>query len=304
MTQPPGNTEHDDQGHFKKQYSPEAYLKHLDQNTPTRAQEVADAVGCSYELAYKKLRELEEEGHVTSQKNGNARVWTLEGRSTEQSATGGHLDRKLLTVVVEHGPVTPAEIAEIVEVPATAIRERLDILAELTLTETPILKRDRDDLDDQTPVYSPHPASPAFETETGTLMTLSVDPADIPVTPEIEPNSDEFDIPENLTFTPGETLYCHVKTPQQTQTTNTYEFSYDVKYTEKRFENGNNILYVYLDNTDERFSNSDRYGGSKYRLVFGGERPKFERRSREESPDTWFKSYQEGEDVPFVVSRV
>ncbi|ERG91251.1 MAG: hypothetical protein J07HQW1_01285 [Haloquadratum walsbyi J07HQW1] len=105
-----------------------------------------------------------------------------------------------------------------------------------------------------------------------------------------------------MDFSAGDTLYCHVKTPQQR--TNTYEFCHDIEYTDTEFEAGNNILYVYLNNTDGRFDNTDSYRGSKYRLVFGGDRPEFERRSHEESPQKWSKSYQEGEDIPFVVKRV
>lgn len=37
--------------------------------------EVADEIGSSYETAYQKLRELEDEGRVTSRKVANARLW-------------------------------------------------------------------------------------------------------------------------------------------------------------------------------------------------------------------------------------
>lgn len=38
-------------------------------------QEVANAVGCVYDTAYKKLRKLEENEKVSSRKVANARLW-------------------------------------------------------------------------------------------------------------------------------------------------------------------------------------------------------------------------------------
>ena len=40
-------------------------------------QDVADEVGCKYRTANAKLHELEEEGVATSQKVGNAYLWTV-----------------------------------------------------------------------------------------------------------------------------------------------------------------------------------------------------------------------------------
>lgn len=40
-------------------------------------QDVADEVGCIYDTAYKKLRSLEDDGRVTSQKVANARLWRV-----------------------------------------------------------------------------------------------------------------------------------------------------------------------------------------------------------------------------------
>ncbi|SET50886.1 hypothetical protein [Natrinema hispanicum] len=39
--------------------------------------DVADAVGCSHDTAYKRLRSLEGDGRVTSRKIGQARVWSV-----------------------------------------------------------------------------------------------------------------------------------------------------------------------------------------------------------------------------------
>lgn len=40
--------------------------------------DVADAVGCSYETAYKKLHQLANEGTITRKKVGNANLWVVE----------------------------------------------------------------------------------------------------------------------------------------------------------------------------------------------------------------------------------
>jgi len=39
--------------------------------------DVADAVGCSHDTAYKRLRSLEDDGQVTSRKIGQARMWSV-----------------------------------------------------------------------------------------------------------------------------------------------------------------------------------------------------------------------------------
>lgn len=39
--------------------------------------DVADHVGCSYELAYKRLQELADEGKVESKRIGNSHAWTV-----------------------------------------------------------------------------------------------------------------------------------------------------------------------------------------------------------------------------------
>ncbi|WP_458207320.1 transcriptional regulator [Haladaptatus sp. NG-SE-30] len=39
--------------------------------------DVADRVGCSYELAFKRLHELQENGKITSKKVGGSRVWMV-----------------------------------------------------------------------------------------------------------------------------------------------------------------------------------------------------------------------------------
>lgn len=40
-------------------------------------QDVADKIECSYELAYKKLHRLEDQGEVQRQKVANTIIWTV-----------------------------------------------------------------------------------------------------------------------------------------------------------------------------------------------------------------------------------
>lgn len=73
------NADRDDEsGKYTETYPPEAFVDAVrDADGLAGTQAVADAVGCSYELAYKRLRALEDTGDVDSQKVGNARVWSV-----------------------------------------------------------------------------------------------------------------------------------------------------------------------------------------------------------------------------------
>jgi hypothetical protein len=74
------NADRDDQsGKYTEKYPPEAFTAAIrDAPGVAGTQDVADAVGCSYELAYKRLRALADDGDVVSQKVANARVWTVD----------------------------------------------------------------------------------------------------------------------------------------------------------------------------------------------------------------------------------
>lgn len=72
----PGAERDDDSGQYTETYPTEEFLEAIDSaDGMAGTQDVADAVGCSYETAYKKLRKLEDAGSVDSQKVANARVW-------------------------------------------------------------------------------------------------------------------------------------------------------------------------------------------------------------------------------------
>lgn len=68
----------EDTGRYVEEYPTEdfvAALKSLGGDGGT--QDVADEVGCKYDVAYKKLRRLEDEGRLTRRKVGNANLWML-----------------------------------------------------------------------------------------------------------------------------------------------------------------------------------------------------------------------------------
>lgn len=66
-------------GWFNEQYAPEEFVAAIESGDGfVGTQDVADDVGCSYELAYKRLRALVEDGTVASRKVANARVWFVD----------------------------------------------------------------------------------------------------------------------------------------------------------------------------------------------------------------------------------
>lgn len=72
--------ERDDKtGKYTDKYPEEAFLdaiRNADQMLGTG--EIADAVGCAHDTAYKRLQKLEEDNIVGSQKVGNTIVWFIE----------------------------------------------------------------------------------------------------------------------------------------------------------------------------------------------------------------------------------
>lgn len=64
-------------GRFKTVYHDEDLIDILDDEGPTGTRDVANTLGSTRVHAYNRLRELEEEGRVSSRKIGGSRVWTL-----------------------------------------------------------------------------------------------------------------------------------------------------------------------------------------------------------------------------------
>lgn len=70
--------EHDpDTGRIIQSYPLEKFHAAVAELDMAGTRDVADHVGCSYQLAYKRLRELEDQGRVESLKIGGSRVWSV-----------------------------------------------------------------------------------------------------------------------------------------------------------------------------------------------------------------------------------
>ncbi len=67
----------EDSGKFTEQYPREAFLRAVENTENATTKQVAEAVGCSYDLAYRRLNELEEEGEVTCTEIGSSFVWSM-----------------------------------------------------------------------------------------------------------------------------------------------------------------------------------------------------------------------------------
>jgi len=65
----------DEEGKYTETYADEAFLSAIDETDVASTQAVADGVGCSYDLAYRRLKQLEDDGEVKSQEVRNAFVW-------------------------------------------------------------------------------------------------------------------------------------------------------------------------------------------------------------------------------------
>jgi len=73
---PGRNTNRAETGLYASQYSTDTIIETLEREEMVGTQDVADALGCVYDTAYKRLRKLEERGEVDSMKVGaRAAVW-------------------------------------------------------------------------------------------------------------------------------------------------------------------------------------------------------------------------------------
>jgi CTP-dependent riboflavin kinase len=65
----------DDEGKFNKQYPDEDFISTVESLPVASTQNVADEVGCSYDLAYRRLQDLEEEDDIVREEVGGSFVW-------------------------------------------------------------------------------------------------------------------------------------------------------------------------------------------------------------------------------------
>lgn len=84
----PGADRNDD-GKYTETYATERFLDAITNHDGLAGtSDIADAVGCSYETAYKKLRKLADEGVVNGEKVANARVWTIANEDAARAKRG------------------------------------------------------------------------------------------------------------------------------------------------------------------------------------------------------------------------
>jgi hypothetical protein len=67
--------ERTDDGQFDQQYTRSSFLDAIESLPVASTQSVADHVGCSYDLAYRRLKMLDSEGVVSHEDVGGSFVW-------------------------------------------------------------------------------------------------------------------------------------------------------------------------------------------------------------------------------------
>jgi hypothetical protein len=65
-------------GQYTETYPTEQFIEAVGELAPAGTSDVAEAVGCRYETAYKKLQQLDTEGRVNRNKIGNSLIWSLD----------------------------------------------------------------------------------------------------------------------------------------------------------------------------------------------------------------------------------
>ena len=70
--------ERNEEGRFKEEYSDEDFLSVINELPVASTQNVADEVGCSYGLAYRRLQDLEEKGNIEREDVGGSFVWLID----------------------------------------------------------------------------------------------------------------------------------------------------------------------------------------------------------------------------------
>lgn len=72
--------ERDDRGRVKETYPLDEVYASLEEIGPASTTDVMESLDSSYETAYQKLRELEDNDLVSSTRVGNARLWSVSDR--------------------------------------------------------------------------------------------------------------------------------------------------------------------------------------------------------------------------------
>jgi len=76
LAEMPYDERNDETGQFVATYPREAFIDALrESGGEATTQEVRDQIGCAYQTAYARLKELDEEGRVSSRLIGSTKVW-------------------------------------------------------------------------------------------------------------------------------------------------------------------------------------------------------------------------------------
>lgn len=67
----------EDSGRYEEEFPREEFLRAVEELDSPTTSNVASYVGCSYDLAYRRLKGLEEEGVVRSDTVGNSFLWRI-----------------------------------------------------------------------------------------------------------------------------------------------------------------------------------------------------------------------------------
>lgn len=62
-------------GRYTTEFEAEAFIEALQTTGLASTRDIADEVGCSYDLAYKRLKELADDGVIEGNKIGNTYHW-------------------------------------------------------------------------------------------------------------------------------------------------------------------------------------------------------------------------------------
>jgi len=68
----------DESGRFEEDYSDEVFIEAVESLPVASTSNVAEAVGCSYDLAYRRLNTLYEEGRIQREEVGQAFVFYVD----------------------------------------------------------------------------------------------------------------------------------------------------------------------------------------------------------------------------------
>lgn len=66
----------DDSGEFTDQYPRQEFIEAVRELEMATTTKVAEYVGCSYDLAYRRLHEFEEEGEISKTDVGGLFIWS------------------------------------------------------------------------------------------------------------------------------------------------------------------------------------------------------------------------------------